>query len=296
MKIRKTVFGSAYERALYKALVTRWSDKLRIYSNLPFFSIIEVSESDVPPNERNFLLKTSVDYTLCDLSDQPLLSIEFDGLGEGFSREGEYVPRYVSSRDPNREWKLGLKLQVCNQALYPLFIVSYKEATPIGRDLNVAIVDGIIGSYLAARGTQGRLDELYELDRERFVQMPRHARDEYIQDLVFQAEIEMSLTWNPVSRKLAELQEFLAGKGIRTESWEPLYEPEKGTEGWSWQRVKRVGCKATVQTPLGPVTEVAWMRNIEGGGVFACVLIDEIARLLAWKKAVDLFGGREPSQ
>jgi hypothetical protein len=264
-----------------------------------------VDESDLPPGERSFLLKTSVDYTLCDASDQPILSIEFDGIGEGFSREGKYVAQTISSRDPNRQWKFDLKLRVCQQVFYPLVIISYEESTPIGPGLNVAIVDGIIGCYLAHKATQQRANDLFELNKEEIDALPAYEQDEYIQDLVIQAEVEMDLTWNPISRKLAELSEGGYRKGIRGESFRWLDDPALPAAGEFWRtgdpealrrriaelkKANRIGCEATVETPEGPVTEVAWMRNI-AGVIWPGTIIEEIARLLAWRRALERVGG-----
>jgi hypothetical protein len=303
MKIRKSVFGSAYERALYKALVTRWSDKLRIYPNLPFLNIIEVNESDVPSNERNFLLKTSVDYTVCDESDQPLLSIEFDGIGEGFSRQAEYVPRYVSTKDPNREWKLNLKLRVCQELEYPLFIISYEEATPIGADLHLAILDGIIGRYMTSRNLGEAIDELYQ--QSDIDELPRHVCDEAIQDLVLEAETALEFEWNPIIRKAYELEATLWGKGFcgGGERYEWLDEPGTPPAPRDWldvegfrqriealKKAKRAGCRHTLRTSLGEVSAEAWIRNIEGHGVSPVSLVHDIAELLAAKKALSVCG------
>lgn len=303
MKIRNTVFGSAYERALYKALVTRWSDKLRIYPNLPFPNIIEVDESDAPPNERNFLLKTSVDYTVCDKSDRPILSIEFDGIGEGFSREGEYVSQVVSTKDPNRRWKFKLKLRVCQELEYPLFVISYEEATPIGAGLHLAIVDGIIGHYMTSRNLGEAIDELYQ--QSDIDELPRLLRDEAIQDLVLEAETALEFEWNPIIRKAYELEATLWGKGFcgGGERYEWLDEPGTPPVPRDWldvegfrqriealKKAKRVGCRHTLRTSLGEVSAEAWIRNIEGHGVSAVSLVHDIAELLAAKKALSVCG------
>lgn len=283
MRIRKSVFGSAYERSLYKALVSRWSDKLRIYPNLPFMNIIQIGESDVRRNERSFLLKTSVDYTLCDQSDQPLLSIEFDGIGEGFSREGRYVPRHVSSKDPNREWKFNLKLRVCQQVVYPLFILSYEEATPIDLDVNLAVVDGIIGKFLAAQHVAPRISELVEDRRDLIDDLPEWEREEYFQDLIIEAEVEAEYDWNPIVQHRTKFATPLHRQklciGHRTE-W--LRDPSLDAV----TRAERVGCRVTVNTCQGPISETVWIRNMDPWvPVFA--LSEDIADLLAHKRATE---------
>jgi hypothetical protein len=309
MRIRKSVFGSASERSLYKALATRWSDKLHIFPCLPFLNVVQIAASELPRNEWDYLLKTSVDYTLCDVSDQPLLSIEFDGLGEGFSRQGEYVPRWISSKDPNREWKLNLKLRLCEQVGYPLFVISYEEATPIGPGLNLAIVDGIIGRFLAHVNVVPRVNELLQEHEDIIADLPPHEAHDYVDDLLLDAEVEMDFTWNPISRKLAELQDIGYRRGMRGEGFRWLDDSGVPPADHFWRtgdvrdlkkraealnKANRIGCEATVETPEGPVTEVAWMRNISGV-IWPGTIIEGIARLLAWKRALERFGGEESS-
>src|ERR1043166_5671135 len=57
----------------------------------------------------------------------PLLAIEFDGLGHGFSRHGRYFQRVPTPRDKRRAWKLNLKARVANEAAFPFVILSYDE-------------------------------------------------------------------------------------------------------------------------------------------------------------------------
>jgi hypothetical protein len=85
MAIRKNVFGSESERKNFKSLVSKWSEHVRIYPNLPFSMIIDASDA-LSPNEERQLFKASVDYTLCDEKDRPILSIEW-GFWEGVCRE-----------------------------------------------------------------------------------------------------------------------------------------------------------------------------------------------------------------
>jgi hypothetical protein len=300
MKIRKSVFGSASERALYKALLTRWSDRLRIYPCLPFLNVVQIAASELPRNEWDYLLKTSVDYTLCDVSDQPLLSIEFDGLGEGFSRQGEYVPRWISSKDPNREWKLNLKLRLCEQAGYPLFVVSYEEATPIGPGLNLAIVDGIIGRFLAHVNVVPRINELLQEHEDIIADLRPHEAHEYIDDLLLDAEVEMELTWDPIASKAARYKWAASERGL-CRSWRyeyleapPLPEGDALSDPVvlrrrleAWPTIERFGCRVTVDAEPVPVVRTAWVRNVEGFGVFPMTVAQNVAELLAFRQLLE---------
>ena len=54
------------------------------------------------------------------------------------------------------------------------------------------------------------------------------------------------------------------------------------------EKVHRQGCKAVVHTSFGDVTEIAWIRNIEHAGIGVHLLVEEIALLLAFKRALAL--------
>ncbi|WP_310410315.1 hypothetical protein [Chamaesiphon sp. OTE_8_metabat_110] len=116
MGINKSVFASKAERSHYEKLSRNWGSKYNIWHNLPYLNVFNVNniidvddymsrvslaalgynESiktspvkllAVSDKDKNILKKTSIDYTVCNQNDEPILCIEFDGLGEGFNRE-----------------------------------------------------------------------------------------------------------------------------------------------------------------------------------------------------------------
>lgn len=145
MKIRDKVFRSESERELFTALHTMWSDHFNLWSSLPFLNIIDVDKAEVIRGEWDTISKTSVDITLSTKQeDRPVVSIEFDGMGHGFSRDGKYIQMHPS-QDPYRKLKLDLKLRIAEQVNYPLLVLSYEEKHPIGVTLALTIADGIVG-------------------------------------------------------------------------------------------------------------------------------------------------------
>ncbi len=306
MKVRSSVFGSATERSLYKALTTRWSPRLRIYPNLPLLNVIEVSRDELASNEWNFLAKTSLDYTLCNASDSPLMSIEFDGLQEGFSRGAEYLPKIIWTRNPNRKWKFDLKLRICQSLFFPLVIISLDEAVPLGPDVGLAMIDGIIAHTLGRREVQGPTDDLYEEQRDFIEALPVGERDFYIQDIVDQAEVEKDFEWNPFTRELNRIQRDMQDRWPLSESYTHLWDPElpqrhdlndvtsvqKRMEGI--RKATRVGCRVELAAPQRKITHTAWMRNLDGC-VYPPMVVQDVARLLAWKKALNLFTAERSS-
>lgn len=286
MTVRSTIFGSGSERDLYTAISSRWADRFAVYPSLPFATLIELRALNLTNSEREFLLKTNVDYTICTKRDgRPLLSIEFDGLSHGFSRLGRYVQIHECD-DPAREWKLDLKVRLATAASFPFVVVSYHEKNPIGEGLQLSIVDGIIGQVLANRDFQYRLKNT-EWDRL---------------DAVFDEEIDAELRWNPISRALADIELRLIQRGLmvsHSTEWfnePPLPDLPAGdplspgfaealkARGEAMQRAIWVGCRATVQTPIAAVTESVRMRNIEHAGVRPLGLTEELALLLACQR------------
>jgi hypothetical protein len=282
---------------LFRALQTRWSPKLNIYPNLPLTNIIGGDSASLAPNEVRFLRSTSVDYTLCDRSDRPILSIEFDGLGEGFSRSGNYVPRFVTTKDPNRLWKLNFKLKIYESHFYPLFVVSFPEATPLGSDLSLAVVDGIIGYALAGLSTQARIDDQIEA-----LHGLGSAGREFVEDLVMGAEVEMRMEWDPIYRKVSEIQDALIQHEPRLKWSVRGLDPSEVTHTAArsphpeiardrmraFEEAQRLGHEVSVETTRGTITESVWVRNV-GDWLMASTISEGIAELLAFKKALALY-------
>lgn len=51
---------------------------------------IKTSTIQLTDIEQSRLKKTSVDYTLCNELDEPLVCVDFDGLGQGFNLGSQY--------------------------------------------------------------------------------------------------------------------------------------------------------------------------------------------------------------
>jgi len=295
VRIRDFVFGSGSEKELFKTLVSEWSKQFDLFPSLPFASIVDIEDSKLSPEERSFVFKTSVDYTLCTKQGQPLVSVEFDGMCHGFSKNGEYIQVLPSSKAPNRKRKLDLKLRLCQELFYPLLVVSYDEKNPIGKDMALTIVDGLIGQALAGRYRHELLEQMVEDSRGNFEHLPPHEQHEFLQDLVSDAGVAAELTWNPLAKKAAELEYTAWDKGLwKSHSVHFLCDPELPVDGdplfnvetlrrriEAFQHVRRMGCTVTVETPNGAVSETAWVRNFDGYvGVSPIGMAEDIASLI----------------
>lgn len=317
MKISGSVFGSENEKELFKTLQSNWSDRFDLWPNLPFTNIIDIGSSQLSakeekfikelaeylwPNltstkinekindivnfrlsakEEKFIYKTSVDYTLCKKDGKPLLSIEFDGLGHGFSRNGEYV-QLVSNKDKYRKLKLDLKLRIAREIGYPLFVISYDEKEPIGPELHLTIVDGIIGMALAGYHTQYLINNL-PLDKEWMATLPEDESHDYVEQLVWEAELEAELKWNPFERLTKKYLDQAKKKGLWLDYIMSYFPASKG------ENKNSVTVGSIVQTDFGEIRKETTIRDIHGLGTnLAC----SISKYLACKEAFDLYSKR----
>lgn len=165
MKLKNTIFDSKSEKGVFKSLQSRWSSKLVLYPQLPLSKIIELHPEELAPAEKNFFYKTNVDYTFCEKSGRPILSIEFDGIGGGFSKDGVYL-QVREAPDARRKKKMDFKLRLANAVSYPLVIVSYEEIESIDQQDSFTILDGIIGQYLAKIETVKLLEEWWKENKD----------------------------------------------------------------------------------------------------------------------------------
>ena len=293
-KTRDSIFGSANERDLYQSLCSRWNDRFEVYPNIPFAQIIDLATVDVNNGERAFLLKTSVDYTVCRRSDgKPLMSIEFDGLGHGFSRDGQYVQKFPT-RDQHRKLKLDLKLRVAITCGFPLVVVSYDEKATLGPDLSLTIVNGLIGRVLAEKWHAATLERDYERVRDYIEELPPDERHEAVTDFIDGHRIESEFRWDPLEQKAVELERQLdGGVGWRTYSPERLYDPDIQCLGGSpadfvesLRTADRVGCKLTVGVSAGEFSETVWMRNLFAFNIRCEDIVENVARIVLAQRLV----------
>lgn len=302
--IRKSVFGSRGEKELFTSLHTHWGAKFDLWPSLPFAQIIDVGTIGhyLKDKERDFFLKTNIDYTLCTKSGRPILSIEFDGLGKGFSRRGEYVQQ-VATVDQYRKLKLDLKLKVAQSENYPFFVVSFEESKALDQDTSLTIVDGIVGQVLAKQEFQKSVKTLFEDHRDRIESLPSSSQHEYVQDLVSDAETLAELKCDPIAELAAKYEYEAFKKGIiKSYKMEYLNDP-KLPDGdpftdlaviekriAAMKNAVRVGCRIIADTPKIAITETVWLRNFEDAIVSPLHIASNITELLVFKRALDLTG------
>lgn len=314
MKIRDSVFGSRQERGFYATLKSTWADRFNLYPSLPFAAIIDFEDMVLTERARSYLLKTSVDFTLCEKKgDKPVLSIDFDGLGLGFCQEGKYI-QLRQSKDPFRKLKFDLKLRVAQKTSYPYIIVSVEEAQPFSEDLELTIVDGLIGRILARKRFEDLLEERKEeltcegwedfIDFEEMKGMyeahgQQYTSNDYTQDRIRYLEVMADSEHNPVSRQAWLLRNQLTKLGIcEGEAGKYVEEPpapvlrdisdvetlEKRLRVLN-DPLTKVGCEVSFKVK-GLQKEVRSKVFIRNFGADSVSLAKEIATLIAAKKAL----------
>jgi hypothetical protein len=309
MKIKKSVFGSPAEKQVYESLKTRWEPRFKVYHNLPLANIIELDDSDALGNWRHYFYKSTIDFTFCNReTDKPILSVEFDGIGGGFSRSGKYQGS-KPTKDRHRGNKLGFKLDIAGKSGYPLIIVSFDEVRPLDTEDSLTILDSIVGQYLAFHELGSTFNELgrslllgiqIEATSEAALEdQPLRGWHECISD---KDEYRVFTKYDPVFSEAEKYKELCINLGANGFGSEPIYETEDpnwygyvSDDNWvvarywvQWSKqveVKAGGAKDTVAVKCR-IDRTAAVRHFEGiEGISASYLSWVVAAYLAWKLA-----------
>jgi hypothetical protein len=132
MGVHKTVFGSNEERRYFTKLQKEWGNKYHIHHNQPFLNVLTGRDALMDDSGNQFYLsdeefdqlkKLSIDFTVCDKSDAPLVCIEFDGLQDGFNIGTTYRTRDGACGNPSRRALMELKLRVAHGSLFPFLVL-----------------------------------------------------------------------------------------------------------------------------------------------------------------------------
>lgn len=100
MKKATTIFGSNSERRAFETINKHLPSGWRLYGNTPLSQIVEIRKVELTEKKWNYYLKASVDFVLTNPTHKPVLAIEFDGLGEGYSSGKRYILERQLEEDP----------------------------------------------------------------------------------------------------------------------------------------------------------------------------------------------------
>lgn len=230
MERSPTIFDSAAERALFQELQSRWAPKLQLFAQVPLAKLIRLQPRDerlLRPRHRRYFLSAHVDFTFCWPGGRPLLSVELDGVGGGFSREWQYIPKRVTP-DPNRDWKLNFKLRAAARVDYPLIVIPTEETARLDEAESLTILDGIVGQLLSREAERELVEEMVDDAADKLAGMDPAQAYDYAQDLVLQAGVIADLEHDPLALAIAEEQtrcERALGHGYGYSLGLPLYDP-----------------------------------------------------------------------
>lgn len=304
MKIRETVFDSASERRAFTALRGRWSESVDLYPQLPLAKIIDLDPVELEtwqPSELRYFWATNIDYTVCErATGAPIMSIEFDGIGGGFSRDGQYVAKRPTS-DRRRSWKLNFKLRLARTVSYPLIVVSFDEIDTLSEEDETTILDGFMGRLLVNRAFPKAVESL-------LAEATDSGGGIDAVDIALQAEIAAELEHDPLARRAMEAQGAAVFAGATSLRFEYLMDPPGPdvpefppppevveARARALRDAERLGCRVTVETPLGTVERVAWVRNIGAEwGISPTTIAENISLLVACRTAHGWLTGEAP--
>lgn len=297
MSIRKSIWDSQTEEKVYQQIKTNWSDMFNVYPQVPFSKIIDVSRLNLSRDEEQFLYKTNIDYTICDKNDRPIMCIEFDGVGRGFSRSGKYIHLEADSK---REMKLRLKLRIAFEKDFPFFIVSYDEIENYDENLQVTILDGIIGQHLVGKEFANEFVNMCEEYEKSHPLLDKgHSEDfEFAIHLANLARIKLEKIYDPIVRtyfnllELLKRKEVLIGEETISEDTSPKFETNGTAEKYyeKAEKVKYYFCKCSIDTIGGSVSKEVKLNNFEGFEVSPDRIAKNLAKLLTVYEACILNG------
>lgn len=300
MTLKQNIFDSYSEKNVFNHLNSQWNSRFNVYPQLPFTKIFDIKSLNVTRKENDFLLKTNIDYTICDKNDKPIMCIEFDGLSQGYNKGDKYVQ---ISPDPIRKLKLQLKLRIALEHSFPFFILSFKEKEYLSKNIHLTILDGIIGQTIARMELEQALREGLDKDQNSMIPRPSLSITEQVQEFISTLEVVLELNWDPIANMLSQIESVLFSRNITYRmSYIPLSRPELpevkdifDIEGWenmvkAFNEVQEFGYKVICETHKGKAEGIAWVRNIESSWTSPLIIAKNIAELLAIYKAANMNG------
>ena len=203
--MKKSIFDSKPEKVIFKRLKTLWSRYVDVFPQIPVRNVVDYNELenfDKNPKVKDYLLKTSFDFVVCELdTGVPILVIEFDGLSGGFSREGIFYIENEPKQDKYRKLKMDAKLRLCSQFHIPMVVLSYEECNLL-TDSNdwITILDVIIGDAIEK--------SYHEKNYGEYIKMISEAYEIGGEEAAEMATIEIDTInelHNPIKRKIRDI-------------------------------------------------------------------------------------------
>ena len=201
----RSIFDSESEKKLYRQLKTRWSRYVEVYPQIPVKNVIgyhEIKSLDIPKAAKDYLFNTAFDIVVCELKTAaPILVVEFDGIGCGFSQDDHYISKVVPLNDPYRKLKMQRKLDACSSFNISLVVLSFTECELLNQSSDMLmVIDAIIGQALECEYYKRNVSEHTRAMSEAFAFGGAEAAEMYSIELDVMAE-EM----NPIKKKIKDI-------------------------------------------------------------------------------------------
>lgn len=176
-----------------------------VFPQIPVRNVVEYNELekfDKNSKVKDFLLKTSFDFVVCELdSGIPILIIEFDGLSGGFSRDGTFYLGTELKQDKYRKLKMDAKLRLCSYFQIPMIVLSYEECNLLSESNDwITILDVIIGDAIEKN--------YHEKNYSEYIKILTDAYEFGGKEAAEMATIEIDTInelHNPIKRKIREI-------------------------------------------------------------------------------------------
>jgi hypothetical protein len=201
----RSIFDSESEKRIYKKLKSRWSKYVEVYPQIPVRNVIgyhEIKSLDLSKEAKDYLLNTAFDIVVCELQTAvPILIIEFDGIGRGFSQDEQYISKVVPLNDPYRKLKMERKLEACSLVNMPLVVLSFTECELLNQSSDMLmVIDAIIGQALECQYYKNNYAEHSKALSEAFAFGGQDAAEMYTIEMDVMAE-----QMNPIKKKIKEI-------------------------------------------------------------------------------------------
>jgi hypothetical protein len=281
----KTIFDSKAERAIYSRLSSVWSRYVDIYPQIPIRKVLGYNDLrglPLQPRAIDYLMQTEFDFVVSEKgTGNALLAVEFDGIGHGFSRNGEYVSRVVSLRDPHRKLKLDSKLRACMLSGFPLVVVSFPETEPLEESGNaITVLDAIIGEVRATIGLQHLVSSHTDAFDAAFAADPSGDAGDWVMSAL---EIRSDYNNHPIRRKAQAIAQKLP-------LWDDRIEFLHDREGYVGVRRAIIGGNKFALRPQILLAASVYVRHLNCTHCDAVTLADCIAEYCLAKKALRKVG------
>ena len=273
MAVKSSVFGSRAEKRGFLSIESTWGN-YRVLPQFPFSALFEPDKTIRGPY--NLFFTTSIDYVVCTKGGEPLLAIDFDGLGRGFNKR-QYV-QVEPTTDRNRKQKYDFKLKYAARYGLPYYILAGDELVELDPDCCLTVADAIIGNELGQREFHDKIPHLLDA-------LPTGAPVS-IHDRLFDLEFESYMKHNPVLQKTLEIRTSLDVLGWGFPPNMVRYPPN--------DHANEVKCEYTLRaTPFGDISVTGSVRAV---GKYHVSIVREIAELLALLKFARLLRSADPTQ